>query len=143
MAAAAATKEPLWLRKLMNNLRQTVSTVPIWADTHGAVKLLKNPITPLRSKHIDVIYHFAREKVARKEVAFEYVKTEHMLADYLTKLVPEGKHAFCCSGMGVSNDTMLIANTWFLAPEHSSQPAWEYCYAVLPDMLVQSVIVFW
>ena len=103
MAAAAATKEALWLRKLMNDLRQTVSTVTIWADNQGAVKLLKNPITSLRSKHIDVIYHFARERVARKEVAFEYVKTEHMLADYLTKPVPEGKHAFCRSCMGVSN----------------------------------------
>ena len=102
MAAAAATKA-LWLRKLMNDLRQTVSTVTIWADNQGAVKLLKNPITSLRSKHIDVIYHFMRERVARKEVAFEYVKTERMLTDYLTKPVPEGKHAFCRSGMGVSN----------------------------------------
>ena len=65
MAAAAATKEALWLRNLMNDLRQTVSTVTIWADNQGAVKLLKNPITSLRSKHIDVIYHFARERVAR------------------------------------------------------------------------------
>ena len=37
----------------MNDLRQTVNTVPIWADNQGAVKLLKNPITSLRSKHID------------------------------------------------------------------------------------------
>ena len=62
---------------------------------------MKNPITSLRSKHIDVIYHFARERVARKEVAFEYVKTELMIADNLTKSVAESKHAFCCTGMGV------------------------------------------
>jgi hypothetical protein len=102
MAAAAATKEALWLRKLINDFQKPLSTVTILADNQGAVKLLKNPITSLRSKHIDVIYHFARERVARKEVAFEYVKTEHMIADYLTKPVPEGKHTFCRSGMGVS-----------------------------------------
>ena len=62
---------------------------------------MKNPITSLRSKHIDVIYHFARERVARKDVAFEYVRTEHMIADNLTKPVPKGKHIFCCKGMGV------------------------------------------
>ena len=71
MAAAAATKEALWLRKLINDLQKPVSTVTIRADNQGAIKLLKNPITSLRSKHIDVIYHFARERVMRKEVAFQ------------------------------------------------------------------------
>ena len=103
MAAAAATKEALWLRKLINDLQRTVSTITIRADNQGAVKLLKNPITSLRSKHIDVIYHFARERVARKEVVFEYVKTEHMLADFLTKPVAEGKHTFCRDGLGLTS----------------------------------------
>jgi Reverse transcriptase (RNA-dependent DNA polymerase) len=103
MAAAAATKEALWLRKLIYDLKRAVSTIIIRADNQGAIKLLKNPITSLRSKHIDVIYHFARERVARKEVAFDYVKTEHMIADNLTKPVPEGKHIFCRNGMGVSS----------------------------------------
>ena len=103
MAAAAATKEALWLRKLIDDLQRTVSTITIRADNQGAVKLLKNPITSLRSKHINVIYHFARERVARKEVAFEYVKTEHMLADFLTKPVAEGKHTFCRDGLGLPN----------------------------------------
>ena len=40
MAAAAAIKGALWLRKLMNDMRLTVSTVPIWADNQEAVKLL-------------------------------------------------------------------------------------------------------
>ena len=48
-----------------------------------------------------MIYHFARERVARKEVAFEYVNTDLMIADNLTKSVAESKHAFCCAGMGV------------------------------------------
>ena len=55
----------------------------------------------MRSKHIDIIYHFARERVARKEVKFKYIGTEHMLADMLTKPVPKVKHDFCCEGIGV------------------------------------------
>jgi hypothetical protein len=103
MAAAAATKEALWLRKLMGDLHKGVNTVIIKANNQGAIKLLRNPISSLRSKHIDVIYHFARERVARKEVAFEYINTEHMIADVLTKAVGKAKHSMCCNGMGVNN----------------------------------------
>ena len=105
MAAAAATKEALWLRKLLFDLRKSGNTITIKADNQGAIKLLKNPITSMRSKHIDVIYHFARERVKRKEVCFEYVKTEHMIADILTKAIPAAKHVFCRGGMGVTGST--------------------------------------
>ena len=74
---------------------------PSQADNQSAIKLLKNPISSLRSKHIDVIYHFARERVARKDVTFRYVKTEHMVADILTKAMHAMKFAFCRGSMGV------------------------------------------
>jgi len=101
MAAAYATKEALWLRKLSANLGLHNPTITIQADNQSAIKLLKNPITSSRSKHIDVIYHFARERVARKEITFQYVTTDKMISDTLTKPVPEHKHKFCCTGMGV------------------------------------------
>jgi hypothetical protein len=101
MAAAHAVKEALWLRKLLQDVRIPIGTVTIKADNQSAIKLLKNPISSVRSKHIDVIYHFARERVARKEVAFTYIKTDDMIADMLTKPVPETKHRFCRTGMGI------------------------------------------
>jgi hypothetical protein len=101
MAAAHTVKEALWLRKLLYDFKLDAGTILIRADNQSAIKLLKNPISSVRSKHIDVIYHFARERVARKEVAFQYVRTEHMIADALTKALPEAKHAYCRAGMGV------------------------------------------
>ncbi len=101
MAAAFAVKEALWVRTLMGDLALDIGTVKIMADNQSAIKLLKNPIASMRSKHIDVVYHFAREKVARKEVVFEYVRTEHMLADMLTKPVPRSKLEYCCLNVGL------------------------------------------
>jgi len=101
MAAAQATKEALWLRKLLADLKLDTGTMIIKADNQSAIKILKNPILSARSKHIDVIYHFARERVARQEVKFEYIDTEHMIADALTKAVPKTKFDYCCSGMGI------------------------------------------
>lgn len=101
MAAAAAVKEALWLRKLMSALQQDPVTVTIKADNQSAIKLLKNPVFSMRSKHIDVIYHFARERVARKEVSFTYIQTDAMAADALTKPVSPIKFAFCRKAMGI------------------------------------------
>jgi transposase InsO family protein len=101
IAAAHGTKEALWLRTLLRDLDQDVATVKMYVDNQSAIKLLKNPVSSVRSKHIDVVYHFARERAARKEVQFEYIKTEHMLADMLTKPVPRVKLEQCCKGIGL------------------------------------------
>ena len=102
MAAAGAVKEALWLRKLLHDLRFPFSAIEIRADNQSAIKLLKNPVSSQRSKHIDVQYHFARERVARQEVRFEYERTDKMIADALTKIVPRAKLEFCRTAMGVS-----------------------------------------
>ena len=101
MAEAHAAKEALWLRKLLADLGMAVPTIKIMADNQSAIKLANNPVTSARSKHIDVLYHFVRERVARREVEFEYVPTAKMVADSLTKAVPEEKFVFCRESMGV------------------------------------------
>ncbi len=101
MAAAQAVKEALWLRKLMVDLDLGKATVHLFGDNQSALKLLKNPIASVRSKHIDIAYHFARERVARKEVSFDYCKTEDMTADIMTKALPETKFHKCLVLMGV------------------------------------------
>ncbi|PSC67594.1 Retrovirus-related Pol poly from transposon TNT 1-94 [Micractinium conductrix] len=102
IAAATTIKEGMWLRKLFQDLSLDLHTVAICADSQTALKLLKNPIVSNRSKHIDVVHHFARERVARNEVTFEYISTESMVADALTKPVPATKFNFCRAGMGLS-----------------------------------------
>ena len=102
MAAAAAVKEGLWLRKLLSDLGLTYTSVNILADNQSAIKILRNPISSLRSKHIDVIHHFARERVMRKEVIFSYTPTNLMVADVLTKACAGEKFMFCCGAMGLA-----------------------------------------
>lgn len=104
MAAAYSIKESLWLRTLLSELNIKTGTIDINTDSQSAIKLLKNPVFSMRSKHIDVIYHFARERVMRKDVAFKYISTNKMVADALTKPLPSAKFSFCRSEMGM-NDT--------------------------------------
>lgn len=101
MAASAAVKEALWLRKLVADLGQPVAAVPVACDSQGALSLLHNPILSERSKHIDVHHHFVRERVQRGEVQFGWVPTMEMTADVLTKPLSVEMHWVCCGQMGV------------------------------------------
>ena len=98
MAAATAVKEALGLRNLLSDFSISVTPISIMADNQSAIKLLRNPISSLKTKHIDVVYHFTREKVMRGDITFSYVKTDDMLADIMTKGLPRNKHEACCQG---------------------------------------------
>jgi len=102
MGAASAVKEALWLKKLARDLGLEIGQICIKGDNQGALKLLKHSMSTQRSKHIDVMHHFARERVLRGEVSFEYCSTEHMAADFLTKAVSPAKFAKCRLMIGIA-----------------------------------------
>ncbi len=94
-------KEALWFRKLGANLGLNLGHVQIYCDNQGAIQLLKRLIASQRSKHIDVIHHFARERVARKEVNFVFYRMEDMKADILTKALAPCKFKKCRKEIGI------------------------------------------
>jgi len=59
--------------------------VLIHQDNQGAIALAKNPVFHQRTKHIDLRYHFIREKVEDKDINICYTPTSEMQADFLTK----------------------------------------------------------
>ncbi|GLI66446.1 hypothetical protein VaNZ11_010251, partial [Volvox africanus] len=100
-ALSAAVREALWLLKLCEDLGVEASQMRIQVDSQGAMNLGNNPITSPRSKHIDVQHHLVRERVASGEVALKYCCTEKMVADALTKALPEAKFTWCRREMGL------------------------------------------
>jgi hypothetical protein len=87
MAAAAGAREMLWMKILCADLGLLLGQVRLQCDNQACIKIIKNPISSARSKHIDIQYHFVRERVAKGEVAIEYCMTQAMVADVLTKPV--------------------------------------------------------
>lgn len=76
----------LLTRQLLSDLgyKQHQPTT-IYEDNQGYIALASNPVFHKRSKHIDIKYHFTRERVHSKEIELKYIPTEHQLADILTK----------------------------------------------------------
>nr|GEU34770.1 hypothetical protein [Tanacetum cinerariifolium] len=60
-----------------------------------------NPVQHSHSKHIDVRYHFIKEKVEKGIVELFFVGTEYQLADLFTKALPEEKFKYLVKRLGM------------------------------------------
>jgi hypothetical protein len=84
--ATITTCEVIWLQKLLSNLGQLVDApVVIYCDNISSILLVNNPVYHARTKHIEVHYHFIREKVLAKEIDLIHVSTEDQVVDIFTK----------------------------------------------------------
>jgi hypothetical protein len=88
IAAAEAAKEAIWWRLFMTELGFTQSTTILHEDNEACILLSKNPQSHHRTKHIQIRFHFIREKVASNELKLQYVSTKEQLADIFTKGTP-------------------------------------------------------
>ena len=86
---ANATAEVMWVHKLLDELRvMHPKAACLWCDNIGAKYLLENPVFHARTKHIEIDYHFVRERVFNKLLEIEYISTGDQVADGFTKALP-------------------------------------------------------
>jgi hypothetical protein len=57
----------------------------------GATYLSANPIFHAREKHIEIDFHFVRERVIKKQLQVKLVPSKDQIADGFTKALPVGK----------------------------------------------------
>jgi len=91
MALAEAVKEAIWLRGLATEMGFEQDAVEVMCDSQSAIALSKNSVHHERTKHIDVRYHFIREKIADGEIQVVKVSTTWNPADIFTKRIPVSK----------------------------------------------------
>ncbi|MCO5562025.1 hypothetical protein L7F22_015651 [Adiantum nelumboides] len=69
-----------------------VDSVTIYCDNISSIMLAKNPIYHARTKHIEVHYHFIREKVLAGEIDLVYVKAKNPVYHARTKHIEVHYH---------------------------------------------------
>lgn len=85
-AMANATAELIWVEQLLGELGVRLKVKPrLWCDNLGATYLSANPVFHARAKHIEIDFHFVRERVVRKQLEVRFVSTEDQVADGFTK----------------------------------------------------------
>jgi hypothetical protein len=90
IAGAYAAKEALWLRKVLGDIYGTVSMVDMYCDNQSALHLMTQHTAGVsgRTKHVDMQYHFVRDRIERGELRARFVPTDGQLADMFTKALP-------------------------------------------------------
>ncbi|CAL9017564.1 unnamed protein product, partial [Prunus brigantina] len=85
-ALANASADVVWIRQLLVDLHVYLSEPPIlYCDNLSALALSSNPIYHSRIKHLDIDFHFIRERVQRMDFLVQYIPTNEQVADVLTK----------------------------------------------------------
>ena len=85
-ALANGAAEAIWVESLLQELGVSQQRTPIiWCDNLGATYLTANPVFHARTKHIEIDFHFVRERVASGCLDVRFISTNDQLADVFTK----------------------------------------------------------
>nr|GEZ12387.1 retrovirus-related Pol polyprotein from transposon TNT 1-94 [Tanacetum cinerariifolium] len=72
-----------------------------YVSLSASIAISCNPVHYIRTKHIDVRYHFIKEKVEKDIVELFFVGTEYQLADLFTKAIPEERFKYLVRRLGM------------------------------------------
>jgi hypothetical protein len=102
MALTEGAKQLIRLHRFIQELGidQTQPT-SLRSDNLGAITLSHDATHHARTKHINVAYHFIREKVASHEASLTYVHTKGNTADILTKGLDVQQHKYLMGKLGM------------------------------------------
>jgi histone deacetylase 1/2 len=91
-AMANATAEVIWVESLLDELGVKFRRPSrLWCDNLGATYLSANPVFHARAKHIEIDFHFVRERVAKKQLEVRFIASNDQVVDGFTKVLPTHK----------------------------------------------------
>ena len=109
VATTFAAKEATWLHRLLHQLGYAVDDIhPIllYGDSEPSIKLLQADGYHKRTKHVDIYYHYVKERVRNGHLKFQHVCTSAMAAG-LTKPLDRVAHERFLTQIGLTKPTVL------------------------------------
>ncbi|CAL8085814.1 unnamed protein product [Prunus armeniaca] len=143
---AHSCAETTWLFSLLQELGVTIPLpVLLYCDNLSATYMAANPVFHARTRHIELDYHFVREKVALGSHRVLFIPSIDQPADLLTKALHKPRHTLLCSKLvqprppslrgGVSEILSLPQNSHTIPTISPSSPT----FLALPNT---SIVVF-
>nr|GEX02321.1 retrovirus-related Pol polyprotein from transposon TNT 1-94 [Tanacetum cinerariifolium] len=91
----------LWMLSQLTDYGFQFYKIPLYCDNKSTITLCCNNVQHSRAKHIDVRYHFIKEKVENGVVELYFVRTKYQLADIFTKSLPKERFNFLIEKLGM------------------------------------------
>jgi hypothetical protein len=91
-AMADVTKEVMWVQAILKELGVPYPlNARLWCDNMGVKYLASNPIFHGRMKHVEIDYHFVRDRVVKKLLDVRFISTQDQLANGFIKALTQGR----------------------------------------------------
>ena len=105
IAQTHAAKEALWLIGFTDEIRgEKNQPINLYCDNQGAIALAKDNKFHVRTKHIDLRFHFIREAVEDNKILITYIPTEENVADIFTKALVRPKFKGFVGRLGLAEE---------------------------------------
>ncbi|XP_019200291.1 PREDICTED: uncharacterized protein LOC109193920 [Ipomoea nil] len=103
-ALADVCAELIWIVSLLREIKVTGIFVPkLWCNNLGATYMCANPFFHARTKHVEIDYHFVRDRVASGDIHVNFISTKDQLGDIFTKALPSPRFFFSYRQLHVTN----------------------------------------
>ncbi|CAL8117591.1 unnamed protein product [Prunus armeniaca] len=85
-ALANTAADVVWIRQVLADMHEFLPEPPLLhCDNLSALALSSNPVFHSRIKHLDIDFHFIRERVQHKDFHVQYIPTDDQVVDVFTK----------------------------------------------------------
>ncbi|GMF29762.1 unnamed protein product [Phytophthora fragariaefolia] len=109
IAASEGVKESEWLWYLLEELGfKQKRLIVCWCDNKGAISIIKDTANHASTKHINIKGLYAREVHEEGRIVVTYCSTNDMVADALTKALPQTQFEKLRSLMGVKDLSLPV-----------------------------------
>jgi hypothetical protein len=107
--AMHTAKEAIWLHHLIGELfPNSLTLTMLFCDNQAMLKLAINDNYCVRTKHIDIRYHFIHQVIKSGDITIIYCPTDDMTADILTKALPSWKVTHHTMGLRLQHATFAL-----------------------------------
>ncbi|GJT08519.1 retrovirus-related pol polyprotein from transposon TNT 1-94 [Tanacetum coccineum] len=105
IALSGCYAQILWMKSRLTDYGIDFNKIPMYCDNKSAIALCCNNVQHSRSNHIDIRFHFIKERVENGVIKLYFVNTEYQLANIFTKALGRNRIEFLINKLGMRSFT--------------------------------------